>query len=278
MKRRIVNKFDSLGALLAYADPKHNRRSEMRFYGMTTLQARQYVMKGASHEEQRETLQLMEQIDASIEGRTRREYQASPVGAFACVPDYLQGMPNNMRRRVHTESEAAPVRIAVEITVSAGVSIRQLRRRGAAIAALVARMSETRPTELYIMWAVDSSQDRSVSMLGTVKLDTSPLSVGHLVAALASEAMARAVMFPVFYTQRNAPSNANDVDGIPWFMGRPDARGRTEAMREALGFDEADILIPGGYLSDADIMLRDPVAWVNHYLDKQRQLDEAHPH
>lgn len=276
--------FNSLGDLFAFlnANPRSCFTNEpVRFYGAaSTADAVAYVKQGASEHEQAQTRALMDKVDTELSDRERREYVASPVGAFACVPEYLQGMPANMRRRVHVESEAAPVRIVVETLVSGGVNTATLARRGAAIAALVTRLSETRPVELWAAWSMlprGISRRRPGTVVGKVKLDTSPISLGHLCAVMNSAQFYRAVTFPLALAANGAAWD--EYGGMAWgWSADPTQTGRNVRMREALGLDAADVFIPGGYLSESDIMMRDPVAWVNKYLDEQRKLDEAHAH
>ena len=70
-------------------------------------------------------------------------WQSSVCGAFPSVPDYLSGMPENMRRRTHNPDESTLIRI---FYCTSGYD--SLNRSCAALALAIA-LSNTRPVELY---------------------------------------------------------------------------------------------------------------------------------
>lgn len=238
------------------------------FYGRNTDEAIEYIRRGATEYEQQGTRALLDKVDASIEGRQRREYVQSVAGSFPMVPEYLAGMPMNMRRRAPIESDQAPLRIVVEPLVSAGISADQLARRGAAVAALVMRLSETRPVELWAAWAMRPGRSRT-DVVGMVKLYTHPIDIGHVVAVMASREFARSIIFAHGYSQ----TGQHPSGSMRWGWNEdPRNNYRIQKMRRLLGLESQDVFIPGGFLSDADEMMRDPVAWVNRYLDPQRDV------
>lgn len=266
----IIQQYESLDAMFAHikAHPRSMvaERTETSFFGRGTAGAMDYVERGASEWEQAPTMALLDKIDAGIE-RTRREYVGGPAGAFVNVPEYLAGMPMHMRRSVHTTAEAAPVRIVVETLVSAGVSAAQLARRGAAVSALAMRLGELRPLELWASWGM---QSRYRNVIGRVKIDTQPLNVGRLCAVMNSREFMRSITF----ANMGAELGCNGNTAITWAWGAdPTADSRNNLMREALNLEPTDIFIPGGYLSESDMMMCDPVAWVNKYLDAQREAE-----
>lgn len=261
--------YESLDQLLAYVANEyqyhiHGRASFLGANG--TAGCLQYVRNGASEYEQRPTLALLEKIDATAHDRRRREYVASPVGSFPNVAEFLQGLPMNMRRRQEQESEQSPIRVVVETLVSAGVKEEQIVRRGAAVAALVMRMNEIRPVELWVCWGM---RIRHNDIIGRVKLDTTPISLSNIVAVLSTPQFCRGIMFA------EARSKARETQsGIRWAWGtEPSGQYHVQQMREALELEPQDIYLPGGYLSEASLFMRDPVAWVNSYMDPQRDLE-----
>lgn len=265
-----VTIYDSLDALLSNVVQQTGYHEDGRpgFFGAdgTTMGCVRYMRQGASEEEQRPTMELMEKIDATAHDRQRREYVASPVGAFPVVAEYLQGLPQNMRRRQQQESEQSPIRIVVETLVSAGVKEAQLARRGAAVAALVMRMNELRPVELWAAWG---TQIKGHNALGRVRIDTAPISLANVVAVMSTPQFCRGVLFAE--ARSKARSNTSS---IKWaFSTEPGAPRHVLQMREALQLDPQDIYLPGGYLTEAAAFMRDPVAWVNSYVDPQRDLE-----
>lgn len=214
----------------------------------------------------REVETMLEQIDASIAGRERREYVAGPAGAYAVVPEYLQGLPFNMRRRAHVESEAAPVRLILEASMGGIVSDEQIVKRGAVMAALVHRLSETRPVELYMAWA---DKVGTVNTVGMVKIETAPLSMNEIVNMLCRPDFGRSVTFAIDYMQAGMKS------GVSWAWGQePEREGRNERVRNILEMDPADVFIPGGSNIAREEYMRDPIGWINKWLDPQRETQD----
>lgn len=212
--------------------------------------------------------ELMQEVDATVSGRERREYVPGVAGSFPVVADYLAGMPLNMRRRAPVESEQAPIRLIVETATSAGVSKEQLENRGAAIAALVSRLSETRAIELWTLWGSYMGSKR-INSFGLTKIDTLPVDINSLGAVFSSTAYARSIEFA------GAMVMTGDSTGnINWnWKLSPTIGARIAAMRTMLDMDPADIFLPGGYTDDSALMMHDPVAWVNKYLDSQRGME-----
>lgn len=210
----------------------------------------------------REVEDMLEKLDASVHGRERREYIAGPAGAYAVVPEYLQGLPFNMRRRAHVESDAAPVRLILEASMGGVVTDEQIVRRGAVMAALVHRLSETRPVELYMAWA---DKVNAVNTVGMVKIETAPLSMNEIVNMLCRPDFGRAVTFAADMLQ------AGQRGGVSWAWGQePEREGRNEKVRNILEMDEQDVFIPGGSNIARQEYMTDPIGWMNKWLDPQR--------
>lgn len=239
--------------------------------GGTVEQACRYVLQGATPKQQAEALALVEKVDAATHGRERIEWTPSVAGAFPCVPEYLQGMPEHMRRKVSQEDDRAPVKLVVDAGVSGGVTRAQMARRGAAMAALAMRLSETRPVEL---WIVDTSRVRgcAFTVVQAVRLAVNPVSLSEVVAAFSSPEYARGVTLTAAHIHSGVTA-ATSAYSVNWGFGSiPSAADYIHATREALKLDPADIFITGGYVSEAEAYMRDPVAWVNKYLDPQRDI------
>lgn len=212
---------------------------------------------------------LLEQVDARLEGRQRREYVHSPNGAFPVVADYLLGLPMNMRRRQAIESEQAPIRIIVETAVSSGINDTMLVNRGAALAALVMRLSETRAVELWTLWG--TTVRGTAHVFGLVQIETAPIDIAHVATVMASKDFARAIEFSAALQQANARSQ---YESIEWNWGVDPTNGRRIAeIRNILELEPQDVFMPGGYLDDSQLMMNSPVEWVNKFLNSQRKVE-----
>jgi len=120
-----------------------------------------------------------------------RELVTAPVGFAPCVPAFLANSPASMLSYENTrESEAAPIRIYIGISSSAGIAASALRQRGEMIAAIVAQTQNERPVDLYVF---QDSQPRHAKgdCLIVVKLTTNPPNLSELGAVLAQPCVKR---------------------------------------------------------------------------------------
>jgi hypothetical protein len=225
------------------------------------------VRAGVSRTETEAAEALLNKVNTAVNDRKAQVWQADIMGAYPIVPEYLAGMPQSMRRRVVNVSHVAPVRMVMETTVSGGLSQTHIAARGAALAALAVAMNQMRPVELYAAWGLGNTSHRSKSFIGMARVETTPVSLSQAVAILATDYFARRIAFAEIHHMAGA-----HVGG--WAIGQPDSADRNRKWREALELGADDIFIPGGWLYDGDIMVRDPVAWVNSYLDSQREASE----
>lgn len=259
------------------AVPEGSRIPYSSWAGGSFTSAVQDLKRGAPPWSVRRVQELIERIDAGIQDRTRREYVRSPVGAFPVVAEVLQGDPMHMRRRVHVVSELAPVKVVCEVGVEAGVNNEAVARRGAAVAALVMRLSETRPVEL---WAVDSARvplpsqgwvERNYDAAFMIKIDTTPISISQLAAVFVEVSFARAISLSVSLMQAGSPRKRDSIE-FCWGFD-PLSPMRNRMMRAVMGLTDDDIYIPGGPLSGVEAYMTDPVGWVHGIVNPQRELE-----
>lgn len=261
--RTVVARFDSMTELFSKINAAGCHYGSAGAWTDGSRKVMEYIERGATQAEQQPVNAMLNKIEAGVHGRERREYVAGVAGAFPCVPDYLAGMPLNMRRRAPVESDVSPIRLIMEASMGGNVSTAQIVQRGAAMAALAIRLLETRPVELYLAWcdSVDSTH-----CVGMVRLDTAPISVGQLTATLCSAGFGRAATFAADYLMAGVTSG-----NIRWGFGKePSDPARNNLVRELLELQPQDIFIPGGNNIEAEDYMRDPIAWVNKYLDPQR--------
>jgi hypothetical protein len=264
----ILRKYDSVGEYCADAltGEDHYAGSYSFAGGKATMaQTVDWMMAGASHDETRAARELLEKVDASFRDRVTSRWDPSVCGAYAVVPDYLMGMPENMRTRTSITDDAAPVRIFAEVVVSGGVSTHELAQRGAALAALVTRMNEERAVEFW-GWSASKFSHGHNTLLA-FKIDSQPVSLSQVVNIFATKEMARRI------TGGLAKKYSGGGSGWLWAYGDPGDGRRVKRVREILDCDPRDIVIEGGYMPDAYLMSHDPVGWVHKQIDKQREAD-----
>ena len=219
---------------------------------------------GASRQSVEKAKRLFDKIDSNIGERMQGKYVPSVAGAYPCVPDYLMGMPEPMRQWQPVPVDNAPVRIYVEALVSGSVGPDALVNRGAAIVALVAKLQEVRPVELYVF---GSAYLNNATVSYAARVNT-PVSMETAMAIFGSREFYRAINFHYFYAM-----TGNTTRSIDWGLGSSPSASREEAIREAFNMNPQDIVLQGGYSTEEALMNRDPVAWVNKYLDAQRNLE-----
>jgi len=165
-----------------------------------------------------------------------------------------------MRPMFDADRQRNPITIYVDTTVSAGFSPKQIRARGAAIAALAVKVSQTRPVQLFALAAMKpSGQPTSIA---TVDLGVSPLNVPLVTFALANAQFLRQVMFA-----RTAKYGGEGGRGwIQWPWNESNGEKRNPKLRKATGMDDNAVLFNGAYL--ADEMVTRPIEWVENELRK----------
>lgn len=280
MTRRIVEVHHSMRdyisniPLISFASVNKNCENPKRakwYGGKQNSQAINYVLNGAPEYELRMARELADKIDATLHDRMENAWSPSVMGAYPIVPEALMGLPQNMRRRIEETSDRAPVKLIIEPSISQDVDKSTIQRRGAAISALVQRMGEERAVELWVaLCDKDCATDTEVCHL--IKLDTQPISLSQCIAVMASETFSRYIAFGAMFAS-SQPDRHPDHESIGWALGYP-SQQRRETMRKVFGLAEADVIIQGGYSPDIELMDRDPVAWVNRELVKQREIAE----
>lgn len=116
------------------------------------------------------------------------------AGGAPNVSAFLAGSPMAMRRRVRTMDAAAPLTIAIEMTVSAAVDAASIARRGAAALALARIAAAARPVTL---WAVYGCKSGLKHAAFAVRIETSPLDVSRAAWMLCAPEMCRRAAFSV---------------------------------------------------------------------------------
>ena len=218
------------------------------------------LLRGVSAAETKEAKELINKINAKVENRQRFERIPSVYGSSVRIGAFLRGEPNDMMRRKRMISDVAPVKIVIENTVAGGISHHEMMMRGSACAALVQALSNIRPTEMWVSWGLGGGRH---STIGMAKVSTTPANLAQLVAALATANSARKIAFAEIQQLRG-----HNYGG--WAIGYPSCNARNEEYRKAIRLKEQDIFIAGGALQEGSMMERDPVGWVNKYLDAQR--------
>jgi hypothetical protein len=267
----LLTRYSSLGeltdTLLAYHAKGNGRDYSGGWGGKALPAACAEALAGVPEDQTRTARKLLERINANVEDRPRMVRTRAVAGQRVNMGAYIAGLPKNMVRRSMVASEIAPIKLVMEITVAGGVTDEALQQRGAALAALAYALSKTRPVELHVCWALGGHGKHNTCM-GIVKIPTGPLSLSQALAVMATNSFARNMSFS------EVKSHGYDYGG--WGLSKymtgyaTGCKTRVDAYKDILGLKPHDIFLPGGSFHTQDTMLRDPVAWVNTYLDGQR--------
>ena len=201
--------------------------------------------------------QLLEKIDADVE-LDRRTWQPSVAGAFPCVPDFLAGAPDCMRRLLPDPSDVSPVSVYVSLTGTADVTADQWLNRGVAIIALLMKLQQVRPVELKILAEMHGNSDGYCYPLITI--ESRPLDISTAAFALAHAAFCRRLCYGWGLA----------VDGFSGACGS--SYGVERVIRQRLGMADVDLYVAP--VNGSTPMLKDPVAWVNSQVAKYSTVQQ----
>jgi hypothetical protein len=206
-----------------------------------------------------ESIKILDRLEAdSIEIETSY-WDNDRTGFIPCVPSYIAGSPDSMRRLVEMQSDQAPVKVFAGVCLSAGFSASALLNRGTAILALVRKLGMLRPVEL---WVYADMQGKSTDEYGAcaipiIKLETSPLDLATVSYILADPGFLRRVCF-----------GWADVRGFTgsWAWSEYNDTVRAKKIRQFCKLSDTDIIVDSSCLGFSD--LKDPVKWVNDQIKK----------
>lgn len=182
----------------------------------------------------------------------------SVSGPVPIVPAAIAGLPDNMLRLEQQETTGVPLRIFVSVCLSGGCGPDVIAQRGIAINALLQSVSARRPVELCIFGDMGDAGSHGMCT-PVIRIQAMPLDVATLTGALTDPDFLRTLLFA--YAYKHSPWTGQ------WAWGTsptdPDAQAKTRA---ALGCAPDDLVILGAYLSESDLIIRDPMAWVQEQI------------
>jgi len=198
---------------------------------------------------------LIEQLTLTMPRTRGFKTVASPYGGRCKFSDWQVGSPTPMRRRIRTSTEYGPIKIVVSTTSSYGITAETMAKRGTAILALLLKLQELRPIELYLLAETDGKQDGWYYQY--IRVETKPLDIAIAAFVLCNVGFARHLTYDL----------ARVLDG---FKGRwpSDYKKSNYASRRAsrLGFVYEDIMIKG--VNHKDKLVTKPVEWLSEQLKK----------
>lgn len=191
------------------------------------------------------------------------------------VPHAIIGLPKSMIRREMSETQSitTPLRIYVDVAVSAGVSEQEMRNRGVAILALAMALQITRPIELHLFsLQIDGRRQdyHSQYTLCTIKMTNTPIDLSRASYCLSSKSFFRNLCLSFIYASLGVSHSGSST--WPFKGNNPNSEVYKSKARELMGMEAQDLLITGGYLNDT-LMLNNPVAWVKREVALHSQIE-----
>lgn len=285
-ERKVVSvTFNSVGEWMDYlakVAPLDSMAPEYdRWAGNSFIGFQESVRRGASERAQQYIKDTMEKLDASVQDRTSRQTVSDIAGYNPNVPEYLMGLPTHMRRKELVQTRLTPVRLYMDMFISAGCEDKEIQNRAAAACALAAKLAQDRAVELWLCWAAGVDvYDHGITSIGKVRVSTAPVHLAELVE-ITSKAASR---IGVFTTLRHAAGYhcgrggktsrlKDDRSGIP----HKDYNNPETAIREAFGLNENDIVVNGARLMDTEFGTPGAaIKWANKELARQATFNETY--
>ena len=201
---------------------------------------------------------MIDQINAENVTSCQQSFIPNVAGALPIVPAAIAGSPFSMLQKADLISMAAPIRVFASCATSWGVSASSLSKRGAAILALILKLQEVKPVELYVISELEGDRANGRSAIPCVKIETSPLDTTAASYALTSPAFLRHLCFEF--------ADQYGFYGGWAYRENPQDKGFQDKIKAELGCTENDLYIRGGYSSDQAIT--DPTQWVQDRLNE----------
>lgn len=202
---------------------------------------------------------LMDQIENDGLELASSYWDNDRVGFIPCIPSFLAGSPESMRRLQEFQTDTAPIKIFTDVCLSAGFDSTALAKRGTAILSLARKLQAIRPVELYLIASMhgrDSGDGNGKCAIPVIKLDTSPLDLTTASYAMANAGFLRQLCF--------AWGDARGFNGSWAWDSQP--RDYHEKLMKVVGAESHDLVIDGAYLDDE--LMREPLQWVNNQVRK----------
>jgi len=211
-----------------------------------------------------EAEEMIDQINAENVTSCQQSFIPNVAGALPIVPAAIAGSPFSMLQKVDLVSMSAPIRIFASCATSWGVSASDLSKRGAAILALILKLQEVKPVELYVIGELEGNSKNGGSAIPCVKIEATPLDTTAASYALTSPAFLRHLCFEL--------TGSEGFNGQWAYRENPQDKKFQDKIKAELGCTENDLYIRGGHSTDQAIT--DPATWVQDRLNELTEQEE----
>jgi hypothetical protein len=200
----------------------------------------------------------------------RKAWLDDVTGAIPNVPAFIAGHPLAMLRRTLQDSAAAPIAIVADLTTSAALSADQIRRRGAAILALVRILSSRRPVELWAGCSLDGGKINPHEEATHIyaRIETAPLDLVTAAHVMTHASFPRRLIYGISKTPEYKSPGYYPY-GVAW-SHRP---YMSEIVAPAFTHTSETLIIPA--ISSLDESVNDPEKWIEQRLAELSPVDLA---
>lgn len=248
----MLHTFDSIPEYIArikHEKLKPNPSNRLSWTGGITFQeALDYSIKGDSRNVAK-AMALLDDLAETIPPTKSFKVIKSTHGGRCNFGDWQAGAPLPMRRRVRSLQDVGPLKIIVSTTSSAAIDARTMEQRGITILALLLRLQEIRPVDLYLLAELHGYPDGWSYQL--IKMESRPLDVSVAAFCLSNVGFARQLTYAYGTKMDNFsggwPSNYHTTTYV-------------QSRRKRLNLASSDMVIGEVYMSDE--LVKQPKLWL----------------
>jgi hypothetical protein len=179
------------------------------------------------------------------------------AGGAPNIGAYLAGSPLSMRRRQRELSQGAPLTIFVDAVSSSGINAQDLKKRGAAVLALVRVLGAVRPVTVYMVAGGGTDVSDSPAAFVMVRMDN-PLDVSRAAFFLGHPGAGRGLAYSVMAV---AVAPGLYTGSWAWGSATKYRQHAPKIFADAIGADMAECLyLTPPHTKDKEIV--NPAKWV----------------
>ena len=260
-----VKFFDSIGAFATElnhsVDAEHKDSRAKDFNGNQTFEDAMRGLRSGRPETVAKSDKLLQQMQGDTIELDVPNWEHAVAGFIPCVPSYLAGSPESMRRPVQTSSDRSPIRVFASVCLSASFKADKIQKRGIALLALCRKLQMARPVELWIfadLHGGDAEDGTGNCAIPVVKIETMPLDLTTATYAMTDAGFLRQLCF--------AWGHQHGFDGTWAWGSNPIRDGYQERLKQVLKISDNDLLIAGTHTNDR--LASDPVGFINEQVNR----------
>lgn len=202
-------------------------------------------------------LDLLERVDVAIPPTTGHASVRSPYGGRVDIGDWMADSPTPMRRRSKQRVDRGPVKVMVSFGPSSSLGQDVLVPRGQAIMALVMKIQQSRPVELYLYDETCIKGNEGIACYFLIRVESRPLSLAQVGFAISHPGFFRHLGLGAEY------ECGAEASHWPQDMYREGYNPRRDSR---MGIEPQDVILSSA--TDWNPLIRKPVEWIKAELER----------